>query len=374
MSSKVAVIGDGWAALGAVGFLAQAGTEVEWISGTVPRVDAPLPTIEAGPGVISWRDLASRLGVEAGQVQTGSYLREFRNKSFRESPWTKAPTPDTRREVRDESLWSAERAIAPAFEARFEQTLGDLEPQLRAKLAELPNVKRTENTPISGFRIEDGQVKAVILASGDEIACDRAIYADRWSNLVGMAGLPKPLSFIRNREPMGVLQAVFTHLSPIGSENMREAFYSALHKEAGEEVQRNVWGYFMAGGRCSVWSVILTQSEVEDNHEIAKKLRRMKQALDRMFTGSEWLPEGKKEFTSTVSGEQIRFAEGIVFGEGKAPEAPITLPKAAGLEFITDGYGPSSALHQAALAAGESAGVSAEAIQQQANELIGLTQ
>lgn len=90
-TKKTVVVGDGWAALGAVGFLAQAGVQVYWIAGTGARVLAPLPTMEQGPGVLVWKELAAKLGVPCGEPETGSYLREFRNKAFREVSWTKAP-------------------------------------------------------------------------------------------------------------------------------------------------------------------------------------------------------------------------------------------------------------------------------------------
>jgi hypothetical protein len=114
-----------------------------------------------------------------------------------------------------------------------------------------------------------------------------------------------------------------------------------------------VFGYFSADGKRSHWSVVLGRGEVEDNHEIAKKLRRMKQALEKMFTGSDWLPQGKADFVANVESEQVRFEDAIVFGEGEPAREPLTLPKAQGLQFITDGYGPSVAMEQVAKLAGE---------------------
>jgi hypothetical protein len=349
--TPVVVIGEGWAALGAVGFLAQAGREIRWISGTGSRIFASTASLEAGPGVAAWAELARRFGIETGGVDLGSFLREYRNKSFREPAWIQAPTLETRRDVRDELLWAPERFFAPSLEARFELPWGEIEEQIRARIAELPNVQKTEGTPIQGFRMEgegkSARLAAVVLGSGEEIACSRAIYADRWSNLPGLDGLPKPIPFIRGREPMNLLQAMLTHESPMPA-GLKESFFAALHKEAGEEIQRSVYGFFSPDGKRSIWSVVLGANEGEDNHEIAKKLRRMKQALERVFTGSEWLPEGKTEFMANVSSEQVRFEEFVVFGAGKAPQAVIEFPRSSGLEFLTDGYGPSSSLAQVA--------------------------
>ena len=345
---KTVVIGDGWSALGAAAFLAKSGQEVCWITGTGARAFAPLASMETGPGVGVWSQLALQFGMDLGEPETGCFLREFRNKSFRHPAWVKAPTPDARKEVRDEILWSPETRFAGVFEARFSLDLIAIEEQIRLELASFPNLTRLEGVPVIGYDDEN-----VILGSGEKIACDRVIYADRWSALSGIEGLPKGLPFNRNREPLGVLQAIFTHETPIANGEVREGFYGATHKEAGDEFQRHLWGHFLDEGKRSIWTLFLAADEVEDNHEIAKKLRRMKQTLDRMFTGSEWLPEGKADFISTVQDEQVRFEESFVFGSGTAPTAVVTLPKQKRIAFLTDGYGPSSAMHQVGMLLGE---------------------
>ena len=350
---KTVVIGDGWAALGAAAFLAKSGSEVCWITGTGARAFAPLPSIENGPGVGVWSQLAARFELELDEPETGCFLREFRNRSFRHPAWAKAPTPGARQEVRDELLWSPETRFAGVFEARFSVDLIQIEEKIRLELASLPNITRLGGVPVTGFDDEN-----VILGSGEKIKCDRVIYADRWSVLSGLDGLPKALPFNRNREPLGVLQAIFTHSTPLANGEVREAFYGACHKEAGDEFQRHIWGHFLDEGKRSIWTLFLAADEVEDNHEIAKKLRRMKQTLDRMFTGSEWLPDGKADFISTVQDEQVRFEESFVFGSGTAPTAIVTLPKQSRISFLTDGYGPSSALHQVGMLLGEELAIS----------------
>jgi hypothetical protein len=139
---------------------------------------------------------------------------------------------------------------------------------------------------------------------------------------------------------------------PVGA-GLLESFFCLMHKEAGEEFQRNLWGSFSSDGSRSVWTVFLTASEVEDNHEIAKKLRRMKQTLDRMFAGTEWVPAGKSEFMANVHDEQVRFEEAMVFGAGEPPREILNVPKAGGVFFVTDGYGPAPALDQVVTLLGE---------------------
>ncbi len=356
----VIVIGDGWAALAAVGYLATEGTPesrtpIRWIAGSGAKILAPLPTLEAAQGSVAAQvilTLAGRLGIEAGKSESGSYLREFRNKAFREPAWTQAPTPETRAEVRDELLWAPERRFVNLFETRFNLTLGELEEEIRSRLTGnlFPNIRRIEGGMLAGVEAEHGHLKAITLASGERIEANRVIFADRWDLLSDIQGLPKGLAFTKRREPHGIIQATFTHETPVGLD-LKEGFFAPMHKDAGEEMQRHVWGYFSSDGKRSFWSVCLSAEEVEDNHEIGKKLRKMKTTLDRVFTGTSWVPEGKADFMSNLSavgGEQVRFEAAFVYSAGEALRVPAHLKEISGLEFLTDGYGPSFSFEQVA--------------------------
>lgn len=359
MSKPVVIIGDGWAALGAVSLMLTRSpkSSVYWITGTGARMMSPLPTLEVGQGFRggeAWVEVFTQMGIEVGELQTGSFLREFRNKSFREPVWTKPLTSEERARVVREELWTSEVTLVPLQEGRFSLTLNDLEAQLREKfisenaLKEFPQLKRITENPVTGFRVAEGSVQAVILGSGEEIETDQVIYADRWSSIAELQGLPKGLPFLRKREPMSVLQVVFTHEGPIGV-GIMEGFYGPLQKEAGDDTEKHVWGHFSSDGLRSYWTLCVTGEEVEDNHAIAKKLRRMKNALEKMFVGESWRPVGKAEnteFMTTVREEQVRFEESVLFTGGDILKEPIHLPKVRGLVFMTDGYGPSSALHQ----------------------------
>lgn len=357
MSKPVVIIGDGWAALGAVSLILSSKTSVYWITGTGARMMSPLPTLEVGQGLRGsevWKEIFTRMGIETGELQSGSFLREFRNKSFREPVWTKSLTAEERAQVVREELWMSEVSLVPLLEGRFSLTLNDLETQLREKLIsesalkEFPQLKRITEIPVTGFRIVEGNVQAVILGSGEEIETNHVIYADRWSSIAELQGLPKGLPFLRKREPMSVLQTVFTHEGPIGV-GILEGFYGPLQKEAGDDTEKHVWGHFSSDGLRSFWTLCVTGEEVEDNHAIAKKLRRMKNALEKIFVGESWRPVGKaenSEFMATVCEEQVRFEESVLFTSGDILQEPIHLPKVRGLVFMTDGYGPSSALHQ----------------------------
>jgi len=359
-SKSTAVIGDGWAAMGLAGLLGASGHDVLWITGTGARTLSPLPFVDATIGMDGWLGLLSKLDIPSDEPRSGHFLREFRHKSFSRPAWHKSPTREDRKQVRDEYLWAPESRFVPEFEARFDLSIGELEEKIREKIAALPNVKRLSGLPVSGFEFSD-DAPAVILGSGEKLPCSRVFFADRWSSLIGMEGLPKGHPLNRGRAPMGVLQAIFTHSSAIASSEMKEAFYGATHKDAGEEFTRSVWGYFFDEGRKSCWTIFLAEDESEDNHAIAKKLRRLKQSLDRMFTGTEWLPEGTKELMDTVADEQVRFEESFVFSGTEPLAEPARLPGLERIAFLTDGFGPSVALAQVVSAVGAETGVETRA-------------
>lgn len=352
-SNPVVVIGNGWAALGAAGFLAQAGQDVCWIAGTGGRVIAPLPSVEADAGGEAWGWLALRSGIEVGELQSGSYLREFRNKGFREPAWMKAPSLEARAEVRNELLWPGEARIPATAEGRYALSMPVIEESVRKALLSNDKVRFVDKVPVAQIDV-GGEGSVVTLGNGESIGCSRVIYADRWNALSKIEGLPKAaFSLLRGREPVGVLQATFQHEAPMGV-GVSEGFFNSLHKDAGDTIERHVWGCFTDDGMKSTWTVALAHEEGEDNHQIAKKLRRIKQSLDRVFTGGEWLPEGKDEFMKNVREETVRFEESALYSAGEPPSEPISI---GGVALLTDGYGPASALHQVVLLLGEEIGI-----------------
>lgn len=357
------VVGNGWAGMAATGFLASAGRNVLWLTNSGAHALAPLPFVESGIAAEGWKTLFHRLEITNDEPQSGHYLREFRHRSFSRPAWHKAPTPETRIETMKECVWGPESRITPVFEARFEQPMAELEEKAREKLATMPNVRILSDMPVIGFDLET-EGGAVVLASGEKIAFERAIWADRWIGLGAIEGLPKS-NLARNREPMGILQAVFTHSTALVAQSMQEAFYGTVHKDAGEEFARSVWGYFFDGGRKSVWTIFLTEDEGIDNHAIGKKFRRMKQALEKMFVGPEWLPEGVADFFATVSSEQLVFQEDFLFAadpkvaDDAIREAQYLGKKGASakIAFTTDAFGPSIAMEQVVRLLGEELGL-----------------
>lgn len=389
-SSPTAVIGDGWAALAAIRFLKSAGAPVVWVQGSGARMLPPLPALAHGPGVNAWRKLAEAAGAEIGEERSGCFLREFRNKAFREPLWTKTPTLPDRQDVLSETLWAPERSFTGAFESRFELTIAEIEAEIRASLVDTASI---EGLPVVAFKTEDKQITAVVLGSGREIACSHVIYADSWSLLSGIEGVPRSLPFARKREAVGVLQAEFHHETPVGADGIEEGFYGALHRESGEEFEKHAFGYFLDSGMRSVWSLCVSADEAQDNHEIGKKLRRMKSAIDKMFAGPSWLrpmeigldarmegPVGgeaqdvlrattastparikERDFLSNIRSERFRFVPDAAFASGDPVLAPEKIPSLHNASFLTDGYGPSCALAQVAALLFEPSELQAEA-------------
>lgn len=357
LNRKIAVIGEGWSALSLVGFLKACGVaEIIWVAGTGARIEATIPGMDR-LGAALWKLLAERFSIEAGDLESGCFLREFRNKAFRPPAWVSAPTPESRQEVLDEVLWDGEKSFVPAFEGRLQTPFGEIEARLREKLLE-SGIRRIQGIPMNGI-----EEKKITLSSGEEIAVDHIYYADSWSVLPKLQGVPKPLSLLRKREPVGVLQATFIHGEAFGQE-LQYGFFGPIQKEAGEEFPRHVWGSFSQDGKSSTWSVLLTHAEVEDNHQIAKKLRRMKQAIEKMVAAAGWLGEGRAYFVqegaprtagaqALVHEEQVRFEESLFFSNTSAQAAevlttPAIVSKLKGVSFLTDGYGPDRAILQAA--------------------------
>jgi hypothetical protein len=345
----VAVLGDGASALASVSAYAAAGWHVTWIAGGGARVLSPLPTLNQGEGALALCWLARKLGVETAVPHRGSFLREFRNKSFREPAWVKSGDIAERAADIKDGVWIPEARFMPLEEVRLgDRSLADIELELRARVLELPNVVRYEGMPVEGLLQESVSERwSVRFGSGEKIQADRVIYADRWSKLAGLEGLPKPVPFARGRNPSGLLQAVFRHNRPVGMAGMECGFIGALHKEAGEDTARNMLGYFFEGGRRSVWTTFFEQDEVEDNHLIGKKLRRMKQALEKLFVGPEWCGEGVETILSTIESEHVAFEESTVCHSGQVPEKFTVLATLPGVLFLTDGYGPTCAWSQA---------------------------
>ena len=352
----VVIIGDGWSAVGAAAHYGAEGVALEWMTGAHPGQWAPLPAMEAGEGVSALQTLLEKLDLECGEPQTGVFLREFRNKAFREPSWSHAAEMDERRKIRDKSLSSNEQRFASLQEVRLDRSLTEVEQLLRQKISEMPHVSRTETGPLTEIRTT-GEVREVVFASGEVKKFSRLIFCGHWWKLARVDGAPvglipsqgsgkelAPGEVTRKWECSAFLQIAFNHGRALGG-GLNHGFFSALTRDSGQSGERHVWGHFLE--TTSHWTVFLGTDEVEDNHLIMKKIRRIKQALNRTFVGEEWLGSGNEKFMDTVIGEQVRFVDSAFFSKGTPLDCPyVAAQDGEGMIFLTDGFGPGSALAQ----------------------------
>jgi hypothetical protein len=135
MAKPVIVVGDGWGALTTVAhLLSQPKSEsIVWIAGSVSRALSPLPTVHLG-----FAKLARHFNVELGHAHTSNgrnaystYLREFKNKAFREPVFSKG---ESRQEALQENLWGPEQTVALLTDYRFDLSAAEIEESLRAKI------------------------------------------------------------------------------------------------------------------------------------------------------------------------------------------------------------------------------------------------
>lgn len=341
MHNRVIVIGDGWSALGALAVLAPQSGSIEWIPGRGSEILPAVASLPIGRG----GDLLMRLGQELGveiEFKTGILpFREWKGKAFHPPAWALAASPEQRREAMEDLLWQPEHAwVAPSRstdDALVQPRPDELLALFRTKLVEkFPTIHRRGAVD----RVTEMNADGVIINGQEQLSADLVVYADRWGELRQLAGAPK---LPKKLTTFGVLQVIFDHVRPIAPE-IEETFFSMPHKDSGDHIDRHVWCYFSNKGQRSVWTLALTDTEALDNHEVTKKLRRLKQTANRMFEGSPWTlgaQAGEKEFLDSAVREVVRFEEAAVHG-GR----PFAIDAGEKLVLLTDGWGMDWSLTQ----------------------------
>jgi hypothetical protein len=343
-SYSFAVIGEGWSAIGALAthLLSNPESSVLWIAGTGARLLPPIAGMGEGPGAEVLAELGRRLKSSWGEPDRGANVREFKNKAFQIPAWARAGE-DSALDTWCELLGESERRFVPMREVTFEKPLIEIEEEIRAYILSQSRVTRVEGVPVHG--ISSGDRVSLRLGDGRQFEADSVVYADSWNALRSMEGLPK-VAGLKGLVDGFALQLVCTHRDPVHAEGgsaVRESFFCQPLREPNESIRRQVWGHFFDGGKRSIWTLFLASDESEDNHEIAKKIRRMKQTLNKMFVGGEWLGAKAKEFTDTILDEHVRFEEAIVVQEGDEPSEIPAIKDAEGASrvcFLHDGFGP----------------------------------
>lgn len=343
---SVVVVGEGLSAAVAVWGCLRKGLPVHWVS---PHAVSALPvlgTIEQGVGAEVALGLAEALGFDGLRLAPGNYLREFKNKSFRTPGWSREQDPVERQKVGQSQLWPGEGWLGGFNEVDLGVPFSAILERLRAELnhaEQNSSLWRRVGVPIQSFVIEQGYITGVLLASGDLLPCDQVFYADRFSPLAQIQGVPKSTAWLRRRHPIGLLQAAFTHARP-WLQAAGQGFFTLIHRESGEEHDRHVWGHFSADGTQSYWTIAVTPEEGEDNAQLGKRLRRMKAALEKMFSGAEWASVEEGGFIGSLRDERVRYVEEGSSQGGEPRTHGWRLHGIEGFVALSDAFGVEPAL------------------------------
>ncbi len=308
-----------------------------------------------------------------GALENGSFVRESRGKGFFPLAWNNSE-PSESWELRAQALDPGEAAFVPLTEARFEIDLGQLDSLLRLKVEDAftrnENLSKLAQMPLNsvgpceeGFEIE--------FASGVRVRTHEILFCDSWSKLRSVKGIKKNFTshFISQSEEKGskefkfsdvgnkwggfaVVQVFFEHVEPVIS-GSKEGFLFQLSRDAKEEPHTHAMGSFSIDGSFSSWTALIPNEKAEDNHEVSKKIHRVKQALSKAF-GS--LKPGF-EFMKNVHNERVHFVENACFAkpphefqnsEVRSLETKVELADADGkfIHMITESLGPTLAFAQ----------------------------
>jgi hypothetical protein len=343
-TAPVIVFGESSASVFLIHELVKQNESVLWLNGSGTRLIPVMPYVK------SEHALAVLLGAqhdlseenEVRPLERGTFHRVFRNKSFQFPVWKKAASLEAQEDAFEELMWSPEKTYLGVQEYRMGGlTPMQIESTLRAEFDSHPLVKRIQNTPILEFEVYEHGGK-VQFADGLITEFKQFFYCDSLNELRTLPKLAavfkSPLSHLKSGHSMNALQVVFHHSSALEHAN-DVGFVIPMNRDAGETFDRNCLGYFL-DERTSVWTVFLKPSECEDNHDIMKKLRKMKQTLNRAFD--------HPEFMSTVEKEQVRFEENCLLVDSKMKVSQsnpdfVLLPDAFGiskaLEAIAERFG-----------------------------------
>jgi len=330
-----AVVGSGPAAKLALfrWTLANPNTKALWIQGSGHDWEPILPQ-SSSTSIPFLESTLTQLGFESLEWGVDWKCKEYRNKAFQPLDREK------------EEYWGPEQFLIESNSVGWPLEMHSWIRLLDEQLKSNSLIDVIQGDPISTWKVDSHSVE-VILGSGAEYKAARMVYADLWNTLSSTHGLPKAsLGFTRLADSLGVLQLELNHPARVGL-GLDNSFSIPMSRESGETHQRHVWGYFKNGGRSSLWTVLLGFEESEDNHEIAKRIRKMKQTLNKVFVGEPWVSQPKKEFCDELEGERVKFVDGGILHFHKPLTEIPCLPKSKEVDerrvyFISDGQGLST--------------------------------
>ena len=320
-TSPVIVFGESSASVFLIHELTKQNESVLWVNGSGTRLIPVMPYVKSEKALGTLLAAQNSLDDEpyARPLERGTFHRVFRSKAFKFPVWKRAASLEAQEESFVEMVWSPEQAFLGVQEFRMGGlTPVQIENELRARFENHSLVKKVQNTPIVEFEVFEHGGK-IQFADGLITEFKQFYFCDSLNELRTIPKLTSvfkhPLSGVKSSNQMNALQVVFHHSVAL-NQSTDVGFVVPMNRDAGETFDRDVLGYFL-DERTSVWTVFLQQSECEENHDIMKKLRKLKQSLNRAFDSPEFLAEGKKDFLSTVEKEQFRFEENCLMPEGE---------------------------------------------------------
>ena len=338
-NAPVIVYGESSASVFLILELTKQNESIIWVSGSGTRLIPVMPYVKSEKALGMLLSAQNSLDEKpyARPLERGIFHRVFRNKAFKFPVWKRATSIETQEESFAEMVWAPEQSFLGVQEFRMGGlTPVQIENELRARFENHAQIKKIVSTPIVEFEILESGGK-VQFADGFITVFKQFYFCDSLNELRSLpklaAVLKHPLTGLRSSSQMNALQVVFHHSAGL-HQSTDVGFVFPLNRDSGETFDRDVLGYFL-DETTSVWTVFLQPSECEENHDIMKKLRKLKQSLNRAFESPEFLPQGKKDFLATVLKEQFRFEENCLMTEGEVK------PSKANLDFVlmTDAFG-----------------------------------
>lgn len=346
MNTSVIVFGEGSASVFLISQLIKKGESVVWVSGSGAKLHPVMPYVKSERALGTLLDCQNSLNSQTAThpLEKGTFHRVFRNKGFKLPSWKRTSSLQAQKEVFEELVWAPEQAFLGVEEYRVSGLAPmEIEQALRDQLENHASVTRVQNVPILELEVFE-QGGKVQFANKLVVEFKQFYFCDALSEL---SSIPKlgpvfkhQLSGAKLSSRVSALQVIFHHSTPL-KVSSDTGFVIPMNRDAGETFDRDVLGYFVSPTR-SIWTVFLQQSECEENHDIMKKLRKLKQSLNRAFESPEFLPESKKDFLSTIEKEQFRFEENSLVTEG-AFKSSVSNPDYV---MLTDAFGFTNTLER----------------------------
>lgn len=346
--APVLVFGEGSASVYLIAQLIKHGESIVWVKDSGSQVWPVMPYVKSelalGALIDSHQALTSE--VFASPIEKGTAHRVFRNKGFKMPGWKRSSNLEAQQQAFEEMVWAPEQAYLGVTELRVAGlSTFKIEQELRAALEIHPSVKKVEMAPVVEFEVYENGGK-VQFTNGVITEFKQVYYCGPLAELKAIPKLSTVLkhqvSKAKTSSAVSVLQVMFQHSEPL-LQTIEAGLVIPMNRDSGETFDRDALGYFVDPTH-SIWTVFLQADEIEENHEIMKKLRKLKQSLNKAFDSPDFLPNGKKDFMATVEKEQVRFEAGFLVIEGEYK------PSSANADYVllNDSFGLTYALEQIA--------------------------